>query len=590
MAGLWDSIQNALNTANAHVAQGMSSPLFNLGMGMVAGGTGLTNPGQAMQGAANNYLTQQAQRQQNAMQQLQMQLMYQQYPLLQQALSQAGGLMGGPQPNAAPAAPQAPAGGLLGVAQTPGQTAVAAPAGNGASAVPALHPGSAGGSAGNPSSSGPDPFALLRSGTMLSAFPMTQKLGAAEIDAAKTMIANDPGMATRLAAARSPLAVATAQYQQALAGSDPDAVQRAYTNLRNVSGQEHVGSMSGIMTMQLPNGNWATVNPSTGLRTVINPQLLANAPEGAEWLPGEVSAIRTRAAAEAGGEGAGQAPYEMERVTDPQGNTYLVPKSQLLAPGTPGSAPGATAGPALAGLGPQAAAGLHGRGMQSADYVSELQKAADDATTSNYALDNVVQAARGATLGPGAPAREFVEKSFTALAQTLDPAFTPPKELGNYQELAKYGNQLGFATARTMGSREAAQIVNMAIQSNPNKELTPQAFGWIANSMKAMNNYIIAKNQAISGADKRSPGTAQQAGATWNAKVEPQVWDLSLDPAMAATLAPKIGAAKIASSMPFMSSADAVTAFRNIPASMRASVLSKLPPAAKQELAAGLRQ
>lgn len=130
----------------------------------------------------------------------------------------------------------------------------------------------------------------------------------------------------------------------------------------------------------------------------------------------------------------------------------------------------------------------------------------------------------------------------------------------------------------------------MAIQSNPNKELTPQAFGWIANSMKAMNNYVIAKNDAIQGADKQTPGAAQQAAATWNSKVAPQTWDLALDPIMAAQLAPRLGADKIASSMPFMASADAVAAFRNIPAPMRGAVLAKLPPAAKQELAQGLRQ
>jgi hypothetical protein len=231
---------------------------------------------------------------------------------------------------------------------------------------------------------------------------------------------------------------------------------------------------------------------------------------------------------------------------------------------------------------------LSERGTQSGDYLTASQKASDDATTANYALNNVVAASKGASIGPGAPAREFIEKQAGTLAQIF--GGQPPAELANYQELDKYGNQLGFATARSMGSREAAQIVTMAIQSNPNKTLTPQAFGWIANSMQAMNNYVIAKNTALQGADQRTPGSAQQAGAQWNAVVDPRVWDLSLDPGMAATVAPKIGVAAIARTMPLMSSADAVSAFRNLPTAMRAQVLAGLPPAAKAELAQGLQQ
>lgn len=244
--------------------------------------------------------------------------------------------------------------------------------------------------------------------------------------------------------------------------------------------------------------------------------------------------------------------------------------------------------PALAGLGPQSASGLGARGTQSSDYVTTLQKASDDATTANYALGNVVSASRGASLGPGAPAREFIEKQAAALGQIF--GFKAPPELANYQILEKYGNQLGMASARAMGSREAAQIVNLAIASNPNKTLTPQAFAWIANSMQGMNNYIIAKNTAIQSADQRAPGTAQQAASQWNSAVKPEVWDLALDPGMAATLAPQLGVATIARTMPLMASADAVSAFRNLPTQMRAQVLAKLPAAAKAELAQGLQQ
>lgn len=436
----------------------------------------------------------------------------------------------------------------------------------------------------------PDPMTVLRYGVQLqgSPLPLAQTYGKALTGWATTQLANDPANQTRLAEAKSTLAQDALGLQQAQASGDQQAIRNWQIKALTDAGRLKIPNNGGGATLV----GGGDVN-QLGLSSISSEQGTGVGPNGMYALPG---ATRAKAAI-AGAVTGAQSANEYVPVFDSKGNqTGYTPRGSILsqapsAPSGSGAVP-PTAAPSSGGsnfgLGPQTSTALADRAKQGQDYLTTTQKASDDATTANYALDNVISASRGASLGPGAPAREYIEKQAATLSQIF--GGQPPPELSNYQELDKYGNQLGFATARTMGSREAAQIVTLAIQSNPNKSLTPAAFGWIANSMKAMNNYQIAKNTAIQAADQRTPGSAQQAGAQWNSAVDPRVWDLSLDPGMAATLAPKIGAATIAKTMPLMGSADAVSAFRNIPPALRAQVLAGLPPAAKAELAQGLQQ
>jgi Mg/Co/Ni transporter MgtE len=141
-----------------------------------------------------------------------------------------------------------------------------------------------------------------------------------------------------------------------------------------------------------------------------------------------------------------------------------------------------------------------------------------------------------------------------------------------------------------MGSREAAQIVHLQMQSNPNKQLVPESFTGLAQSMKAMNNYMIAKNSAIqaqSGADNDS---ALQAASAWTSKIDPRVWALSLSPDLATKFASSVGTAKIATAIPMMAHDDGISVIRNLPASMRPGVLASLPLPVKQEILNGMQQ
>lgn len=582
--GLLDEIRSGYNYVNDHLGATMNSPLFTLGMGMLNGGTGLNNVGNGIMQAQQTQAQTQGLQLQNAMQRMMM------GPYLQ-ALQGGGsedaamqGLLGGapqgaPQSTAAgpPLPPSQP--GAIPNGATPAQTQPLPPQGPAPQAQ-----------------SQPDPFAIMRQAIpmMGSPIPFVAARGKAYYDYAQQLLQRSPGFLTQQEAAKSQLTTDQYLVQQAQNSGDPTALKAAQMKLLTDSKLVNIANNNGAVTtfgnIDAGQLGYGGVNPAQGIQIsggVETP--IPGAPQAQAAVAG------TRARAEAIGEAAGKTI----KLTAPPGSPYAgmeyeVPLDQFLQSQRGGAAPpGTPAGSGagnVAALPPQAHSALATRGTQAADYVTTLQKSADDATTANYALDNVIAASRGASLGPGAPSREFVEKQFSALGQSLlGDKFQPPKELANYQELDKYGNQLGFATARTMGSREAAQIVNMAIQSNPNKSLTPQAFGWIANSMKAMNNYIIAKNSAIQGAERAAPGTAQQAASTWNSNINPQVWDLALDPGMAAQLAPKIGAGKISATLPVMSSADAVATFRNLPASLRPQVLAKLPLQAKQEILAGLQ-
>jgi hypothetical protein len=449
-----------------------------------------------------------------------------------------------------------------------------------------------------------DPYRMLDVGTMgvLAGAPE----GEALINAAKTRLQFDPNIATRMEAAKSAVAQDQQMIRDALAqGNEP--LARAIYNgkFQEDLGLLKVSSMGGIQTRIDPiTGRIDTFNPSTGIQS-----------QGgvASLISGMAGALQQKSGAEA----LGQAQGELVPMVDPRTHqTVYVPKSALLggsAPRPPGapspSAPGATpvstpapgaasanaggapsqpGGPPIAGLSPGQKGFLEERGKESAQYVSKLQDAADSATNTNYALDQMVTAARGVQLGPGAPARAWIENAAAGLGQQF--GIAPPQELANYEQLDKYANQIAFAATRQMGSREAAQIVNLQMQSNPNKQLVPEAFAGLAQSMKAMNNYIIAKNTAIqaqSGADNDS---ALQAASVWTQRIDPRVWDLSLGPELAGKFAGSIGVAKIATAIPVMASEDGIAVIRNLPASMRAPVLARLPTAVKQEILTGMQQ
>lgn len=312
--------------------------------------------------------------------------------------------------------------------------------------------------------------------------------------------------------------------------------------------------------------------------------------QGVALMPGEAQAVAQTSRAQA----SGPAAFNIIPKVDPDtGEETPSTAAQLAAAAGGGGVPGGTApsssNPAQAGnsripaaqapgtkpvlkLGPQQEDFLAGRGKGAAEYLNELQKSAESASDTNYSLNQMLQAAKGATLGPGAPTRMWLEKNFSAVGQLL--GVEPSGELSNYQDLEKYANKIAFAATRQMGAREAAQIVELQMQSNPNKALNQEAFLDISNSMKAMNQYIIDKNAALA----KSGKNAQAAAAQWTQRIDPRVWALTLSPEMGAKWAETIGPQDIHEAFRFMTPQEKAALVNNIPPELAAKWLKQKKP------------
>jgi len=384
----------------------------------------------------------------------------------------------------------------------------------------------------------------------------------AEMSAAKTGLQYDPATATRMALAKDPLSLDQAMMADAQSKGDSQGYLSAYLKSLTDANRLHISSMSGNVTgFGLPPwvlASMANYNPQSGKFTANGRQQL---------IPGATDTEQALEAAEARGKAAG----EVERVWNPATQQYeYVPRSNI----TGGRAPPAAAGPAnssgsgiSAAPGPQQGSFLSSLGRESGGYVQQLQEGADAAVNANYALDQMLKDSEKVSLGPAAGAKEWGLKNLTAVGQVF--GVNVPSNLADYQELDKYANQIAFAATRQMGSREAAQIVHLQMQSNPNKELTAGAFTDLAQSMKAMNNYLIAKNQALQQAARTNGGDAMQAAAQWTKTVDPRVWDLALSPQMGEKWAATIGKNKIQSAWQYLSPDEQAAVVRNIPMSVR---------------------
>lgn len=88
--------------------------------------------------------------------------------------------------------------------------------------------------------------------------------------------------------------------------------------------------------------------------------------------------------------------------------------------------------------------------------------------------------------GPGSNARASIVKAANSALRVagMTPYF--PEEVGSYEELNKLSTRFGFDLARTLGSREAASIVDQAQSAVPSSENTKQGFARIVAGIEAM--------------------------------------------------------------------------------------------------------
>lgn len=152
-----------------------------------------------------------------------------------------------------------------------------------------------------------------------------------------------------------------------------------------------------------------------------------------------------------------------------------------------------------------------------AKYRSNLTNAANDAQADNVRLVQMLDTMRGFTPNSSAPyVAQFRGWLNAAGLSTAE----QDKALSSYQEFGKVTVQHATQMARQMGAREAASVVEMFVNANPNAKMTPTAITGMVNAMKAQNEYIIAKNQAAQQFYNQN-GTLNGFDANWQQQNPP---------------------------------------------------------------------
>lgn len=116
----------------------------------------------------------------------------------------------------------------------------------------------------------------------------------------------------------------------------------------------------------------------------------------------------------------------------------------------------------------------------SQDVQSQLATMEDSARALNKA--------GWSTTGTGANARLALAKTVNSLWQSVGVKDQnlpfDPNAVASWEKLQKETTRLGFSLARTLGAREAMQIVQGAIAANPNAENSPLGFKMVLNTIR----------------------------------------------------------------------------------------------------------
>lgn len=452
--GLFDNLNQA-------IGQGMSSPLFALGTGLIAGAQPFANPGQQLQSAAAN-------QQKLAMNNMQMRMLQQQWPMMMQAFGALGGLMGPPSGSK--------------TSQKTQSKANAAPVVGPFSAVPAAQ--GAPQAAPQPQQAAPsgglDPSALERFGLMTSAFPMTKGMSDAALKVAGMQSQYDPALQTRLAIAKSVLTQDQQMMADAQAKGDTLGFRAAQMKYLKDSGLVTQSSMNGAVQ------TFGGITPDMLKMTTLNPVQGVQTRNGQETpIPG---AVPTEAAL-SGARAAGEAQFEPMEVTDGNGNKYMVPRTALQQYAASGKG-GAT--PFQASLGPASEELLKGKGEQAASVNEEFQQKAE---AGQQMLAQIAELRSAASdFSPG----QFADSRIKMLQYMQSAGLISPeqmKKLGSAQAGQKIAIQLQAAATKQLGSREAAQIFQVMGKSLPNLTLSPDGLSKVSGYMSGIARYDIARAQ-----------------------------------------------------------------------------------------------
>lgn len=228
---------------------------------------------------------------------------------------------------------------------------------------------------------------------------------------------------------------------------------------------------------------------------------------GASEIPNFGATVAGIEAKKASAKAAAEASQRTVEVTTPDGRKVRVPESYITggAQSAPAAPPAATppapvpapvvVPPAAQGITPAMEEAQKANESALAAEASKGREAANLAVDTNYNLQHVLEASKGFDTGQFAPTVNGARAFLQGVAPGLFPD-SEMKKLTSFQEFNKYSIRLGFDQARKMGARESTQIVQMAIESNPNPKMVKPAINAIANGLMAQNDYVIAKEKA----------------------------------------------------------------------------------------------
>lgn len=191
-------------------------------------------------------------------------------------------------------------------------------------------------------------------------------------------------------------------------------------------------------------------------------------------LPYTVGSIRPGGYSTLGGKPVFAAPERVEQTTPTGGHqaTWMTPPlpGQQNAggpPGSPGSEP-----PITTALPPGA---LEQQKVAASEY-QPVVEAAQKAQENRLPLQAIQNALQDFRTGPSADTRLELGRAWQDFSQSVGlPANSQlAKWISSGEIINKEGTRLGYELARTLGSREAAMIVQQAIKSNPSLFNSPQ--------------------------------------------------------------------------------------------------------------------
>ncbi len=242
-------------------------------------------------------------------------------------------------------------------------------------------------------------------------------------------------------------------------------------------------------------------------------------PPGTNPAPAQIAPIAAAAPSPSASPGQLAAPPQ---VAAPAPVAAAAPPATPLAPGVVAPQPAAPQGSPLTmvmpGLSVQQRSLQEGLGTQGADQVKAAREGFQAAQVGQQNLQQLqsdlakLPESGGGMLAPGNGATERIglakgiNTAFTALG--IAPPFDPEK-ISAAEGAQKITGRLGFDLSRTLGSREAADIVKQAITLNPGVENTPQGARVITASLNAAlqrsKDFYVFQQQYM--ADPRSGGS-----------------------------------------------------------------------------------